>query len=95
MIDVNDNSPQFSDSTYYGSVTEMAELNSVVMVVFATDADQQVNNHINAIQQYCDCMCADKMHCLDVGGAFCQLLKNRLLAVANDRQAQYVSLLGF
>ena len=63
MIDVNDNSPQFSDSTYYGSVTEMAQLNSVVMVVFATDADQQVNNHINDIQQYSDCMRADKMPC--------------------------------
>lgn len=75
VIDVNDNSPQFSDSTYYGSVTEMAQLNSVVMVVFATDADQQVNNHINAIQQYCDCMCADKMHCLGVEGVFCQPLK--------------------
>ena len=64
MIDVNDNSPQFSDSLYYGSVTEMAQLNSVVMVVFATDADQQVNNLINIIQRYCDCMCAYNMPCL-------------------------------
>lgn len=42
VADVNDNSPKFSDTTYFGSVIEMAELNSVVMIVFAIDEDQKV-----------------------------------------------------
>lgn len=42
ITDVNDNAPTFSDSAYYGSVTELAAVNAVVMVIFASDDDLEV-----------------------------------------------------
>lgn len=44
MVDVNDNKPVFSELIYYGAVTERAAVDSVVMVVLATDDDELVNN---------------------------------------------------
>jgi len=44
VVDVNDNKPVFSELIYYGAVTERAAVDSVVMVVLATDDDELVNN---------------------------------------------------
>ncbi|XP_062986740.1 desmoglein-2 [Elgaria multicarinata webbii] len=43
VLDVNDNSPVFSQEVFVGSVEEMCELGTLVMKISATDADEPNN----------------------------------------------------
>lgn len=47
VVDSNDNSPQFNQTTYYGSVIEAATSGVYVTQVFATDEDQGNNAEIS------------------------------------------------
>ncbi|XP_075684230.1 desmoglein-4-like [Rhinoderma darwinii] len=48
VLDINDNSPVFSQSVFFGSVEENSKANTLVMQIVATDADEEntVNSQI-------------------------------------------------
>ncbi|KAG7458951.1 hypothetical protein MATL_G00226040, partial [Megalops atlanticus] len=46
VTDVNDNAPQFSQSSYYVDYPELTEVGSVVLRVIATDPDKGLNGQI-------------------------------------------------
>ncbi|XP_060631198.2 desmoglein-2-like [Anolis sagrei] len=50
VLDINDNSPVFSQEVFSGSVEELSEMGTLVMKITATDADEP--NHQNSIIHY-------------------------------------------